>query len=41
MATLKELSEIGEKLGFEGTDLHDYNNNLIKFFNYEQLWLQP
>jgi hypothetical protein len=24
MATLKELSEIGEKLGFEGTDLHDY-----------------
>jgi hypothetical protein len=24
MATLKELSEVGEKLGFNGTDLHDY-----------------
>jgi hypothetical protein len=24
MATLKELSEVGEKLGFKGTDLHDY-----------------
>jgi hypothetical protein len=24
MATLKELSEVVEKLGFKGTDLHDY-----------------
>ena len=24
MATFKELSEVGEKLGFKGTDLHDY-----------------
>ena len=24
MATFKELSEVGEKLGFNGTDLHDY-----------------
>ena len=24
MATFKELSEVGKKLGFIGTDLHDY-----------------
>ena len=24
MTTFKELSEVGETLGFKGTDLHDY-----------------